>query len=256
MADHGLTWGVLPAGTFERLLVFSPHFDDAAMGAGHLLLAHPGATVGHRVRRPTGAVPGRSPRSGTRSAGSAPVTTSSPVRRAEDDAALAVLDARAPLAGVRRPPVPRARGACATPERIAPALAAAIDAVQPTAVVLPLGLANPDHVATHDAGMLARGAAPRPRAGSRYEDAGYKHIPGMLAWRISKLFRSDLWPTPMIVPTEQDHARKRAAIECYRSQLGPLNRDHALAARIDGNVPEQFWMLAPPPPGWERMRDA
>jgi hypothetical protein len=40
------------------------------------------------------------------------------------------------------------------------------------------------------------------------------------------------------------------------SQLGPLRRDHALDARIDGAVAEQFWMLAPPPPGWERMRDA
>ena len=60
----------------------------------------------------------------------------------------------------------------------------------------------------------------------------------------------------MIVPTVQDHARKRAAIECYRSQLGPLNRDHTLAARIDGNVPEQFWQLTPPPDGWEGLRDA
>ena len=51
MADHGLTWGVLPAGTFDRVLVFSPHFDDAAMGAGHLLLAHPGSTVVTRTPR-------------------------------------------------------------------------------------------------------------------------------------------------------------------------------------------------------------
>ena len=78
----------------------------------------------------------------------------------------------------------------------------------------------------------------------------------MLAWRIVKLFRSDLWPTPMIVPTDVDHDRKRTSIECYQSQLAPLNRDHALHARIGGSVPEQFWMLAPPPPGWERMRDA
>jgi hypothetical protein len=77
----------------------------------------------------------------------------------------------------------------------------------------------------------------------------------MLAWRISKLFRSDLWPTPMAVPVVVDAERKRAAIECYRSQLPPLNRDHALGARIGGNVPEQFWLLAPPPPGWERLRD-
>ena len=133
-------------------------------------------------------------------------------------------------------------------------IAAVVDAVAPTAVVLPLGLANPDHVVTHDAGVQV--ARHRPDLSwFAYEDAGYKHIPGMLAWRVSKLFQSDFWPTPMIVPTVQDHARKRAAIECYRSQLGPLYADHALAARIDGNVPEQFWMLAPPPPGWERMRE-
>jgi hypothetical protein len=58
----------------------------------------------------------------------------------------------------------------------------------------------------------------------------------------------------MVVPAELDHERKKAAIECYVSQLPPLNRDHSLGARIGGNVPEQHWLLAPPPPGWERMR--
>jgi hypothetical protein len=59
----------------------------------------------------------------------------------------------------------------------------------------------------------------------------------------------------MVVPHAVDNDRKRAAIECYRSQLAPLNRDHALGARIGGAVPEQYWMLAPPPPGGERMRE-
>ena len=252
MVDHGLTWGVLPAGTFERLLVFSPHFDDAAMGAGHLLLAHPGATVvtvfaGRPARYP--ARPTEWDALGGFRAGDDVVA----IRRTEDEAALAVLGAEHRwLEFVDHQYLePEAR---ATPEQMAPALESAIDAVQPTAVVLPLGLANPDHVATHDAGMVV--AATRPEfTWFGYEDAGYKHIPGMLAWRVSKLFQSAFWPTPMIVPTVQDHARKRTAIECYRSQLGPLYADHALAARIDGNVPEQFWMLAPPPPGWERMRE-
>jgi len=143
----------------------------------------------------------------------------------------------------------------ATPDHMAPAMAVAIDAVQPTAVVMPMGLANPDHVATHDAGIML--AVTRPDlAWFAYEDSGYKHIPGMLAWRISKLFQSDLWPTPMVVPALLDNDRKRAAIECYVSQLPPLNRDHALGARISGGAPEQHWLLAPPPRGWERMRDA
>jgi LmbE family N-acetylglucosaminyl deacetylase len=117
-----------------------------------------------------------------------------------------------------------------------------------------MGLANPDHVVTHDAGMLL---VPERDEVTWfcYEDAGYKHIPGMLAWRVAKLFNGAYWPTPMIVRTDADHARKRAAIECYESQLAPLNRDHALTERIGGGVPEQFWVLAPPPAGWERMRD-
>ena len=142
-----------------------------------------------------------------------------------------------------------------TPETIANEIERVLDDERPTAVFLPMGLANPDHVATHDAGAVV--ASRRPDlAWFCYEDSGYKHIPGMLAWRIAKRFRSDLWPTPMIVPTVVDHDRKRAAIECYKSQLAPLNRDHALDSRIGGSVPEQFWQLAPPPAGWERMRDA
>ena len=86
-----------------------------------------------------------------------------------------------------------------------------------------------------------------------YEDHGYKHLPGLLAWRIAKLFRAGLWPTPAIVPIEPDMTRKRAAIACYASQVPPLERDHALTERLDANVPEQYWRLAPPPRGWEAL---
>ena len=205
-----------------RVLVFSPHFDDAAMGAGPPAARAPGLDGVHRVRRarptrypaeadrvgrarrlpdrrrrrrrpPRG---GRSPRSrcsapSTAGSTSPTTSTSSPT------------SARPPTTS--RPRSPRA-----------------IDAVAPDRGRAPAGHRQPrprGHPRRRRAGR--RGSAPTSR-GSRYEDAGYKHIPGMLAWRVSKLFRSDLWPTPMIVPTVQDHARKRAAIECYASQLGPL----------------------------------
>jgi len=253
MPEHGLTWGVLPADTFDRVLVFSPHFDDAAMGAGHLLLACPGSTVCTVFAGP----PDRYPDEPTEWDALGGFTRGDDVvamRREEDLAALAVLDATHHwLEFVDHQYLePQQR---ATADDVAPALATVVDLVGPSAVVLPLGLANPDHVVTHDAGVQV--ARRRPDlAWFAYEDAGYKHIPGMMAWRVSKLFRSDLWPTPMIVPTQQDHARKRASIECYVSQLAPLRADHALDARIDGAVAEQFWQLAPPPPGWERMREA
>jgi LmbE family N-acetylglucosaminyl deacetylase len=253
MTDLGLTWGVLPTRTFERVLVFSPHFDDAAMGAGHLLLAHPGATVCTVFAGPPDRYPD-TPTEWDALGGFEPGDDVVARRREEDLAALAVLRAEHHwLEFVDHQYLePDAR---ATADDVAPALAAVVDEIAPTAVVLPLGLANPDHVVTHEAGVQVALARP-DLAWFAYEDAGYKHIPGMMAWRVAKLFQSDLWPTPMIVPTEQDHARKRASIECYTSQLAPLRADHALDARLDGAVAEQFWQLAPPPPGWERMRDA
>ncbi len=32
-------------GTLDRIVVVSPHFDDAALGAAHLMGSHPGSTV-------------------------------------------------------------------------------------------------------------------------------------------------------------------------------------------------------------------
>jgi hypothetical protein len=72
---------------------------------------------------------------------------------------------------------------------------------------------------------------------------------------VAKLLRAHPWPTPAIVPHVPDEDRKRRAIWCYRSQIAPLERDHALTARLQGRVPEQFWRLAPPPRGWEALAD-
>ena len=253
MTANPITWGVIPEGTLERVAVFSPHFDDAALGAAHLLGAHPGSIVVTVFGGPPPEYPDP-PTEWDALGGFRPGDDVVALRREEDRAAMAVLGAR-PIwlnfVDYQYLP-PEARAAPAT---IADVLARVLEKSRPTAVFLPMGLANPDHVATHEAGMLL---APHQRdiTWFCYEDSGYKHIPGMLAWRIAKLFRSDLWPTPMAVPVAVDHERKRAAIECYRSQLPPLNRDHALEARLGDRVPEQFWMLAPPPPGGERLRDA
>jgi LmbE family N-acetylglucosaminyl deacetylase len=243
---------VLPDGCLDRVVVCSPHFDDAALGAAHLLTAHPDSTVvtvfgGRPASYPD--PPTEWDALGGFRAGDDVVA----LRRLEDRAAMEVLGA-APIWLDFVDHQYLAPDERAEPHEIAVALDAVLEEAQPTAVFLPMGLANPDHVATHDAGVLL--AAQRDDlTWFCYEDSGYKHIPGMLAWRIAKLFRSDLWPTPMVVPVMLDNDRKRAAIECYRSQLPPLNRDHALGARIGGSVPEQFWLLAPPPPGWELMRE-
>ncbi len=248
-----ITWGVLPEGCLERVVVFSPHFDDAALGAACALFAHPGSTVITLFGGKPPAYPDP-PSEWDALGGFKSGDDVVEIRREEDRAAMKVMDAHpVHLNFVDHQYLQPAERS--TPADIAAILEPALDEVHPTAVMLPMGLANPDHVATHDAGSLL--AMRRPDiTWFCYEDSGYKHIPGMLAWRIAKLFKGELWPTPMIVPIVHDIDRKREAIECYVSQLPPLNRDHSLDSRIGGGVPEQYWLLAPPPQGWERLRDA
>ena len=254
------TWGEVDGAAFSRIVVVSPHFDDAAMGAGHLLGSYDDTTVVTVLGGRPPAYP--DPPSdwdalGGFKAGDDVVAS----RREEDAAAMEVLESsyrwlefadHQYLAPPDRP----------TPEEVAPVLAAAIADLDPTAVFVPMGLGNPDHVMVHDASLLVRGdevagagAGARPREWFCYEDHGYKHIPGLLAWRVAKLLRAKPWPTPAIVPHVPDEERKRRAIWCYTSQIPPLERDHALSARMEGRVPEQFWRLAAPPKGWEGMAD-
>jgi hypothetical protein len=44
-------------------------------------------------------------------------------------------------------------------------------------------------------------------------------------------------------------------MDCYKSQLGPIERDHSLTLRLSAPVPEQYWRLAPPPEGWEGLTE-
>jgi LmbE family N-acetylglucosaminyl deacetylase len=246
------TWGEVDPGALTRILAVSPHFDDAAMGAGHLLASYPETTVvtvlgGRPPAYPE--VPTEWDALGGFVSGDDVVA----VRREEDVEAMAVLESgyrwlefpdHQYLAPAERP----------TPEEVAPVLATTIADLDPTAVFFPMGLANPDHVMVHDACLKVREEQPH-REWFCYEDHGYKHLPGLLAWRVAKLLRSRPWPTPAIVPHVPDEGRKRRAIFCYRSQIAPLERDHALSARLEGHVPEQFWRLAPPPDGWELLSD-
>jgi LmbE family N-acetylglucosaminyl deacetylase len=250
-------WGVLGPDVLQRIVVVSPHFDDAAMGAGFLLLTYPGSTVITVLAGEPPAYPDEvSPWDAL--GGFVKGDDVVAVRRQEDKAAMAVLGAahvwldfpdHQYLAVEDRP----------TPAQVAPALEEAIRASEATAVFLPMGIANPDHVLSHDAGLLAReaiGAGEGTPAWFCYEDQGYKHLPGMLAWRVSKLFRGGLWPTPAIVPVKLDTAGKKTAIMEYVTQVAPLEQDHMLTERLDGNVPEQYWRIAPPPSGWEGLLDA
>ncbi len=254
MPDHGLTWGVLPADTFDRVLVFQPHFDDAAMGAGLLLLAHPGSTVCTVFA----GWPDRYPDEVTEWDALGGFQTGDDVvaaRRQEELAALEVLGAEHHwldfpdhqyLEPDERP----------TADDVAPAIAATVDAVAPTAVVLPMGIANPDHVVVHDAGVQVARAAPRPRVvrlrGRRLQ-AHPRHagLAGLEAVPLRPLADAD------------DRARRHRTTlaSAPRSSATPRNSSHCAATTRSRHGSTAQWpsssgMLAPPPPGWERMRDS
>jgi LmbE family N-acetylglucosaminyl deacetylase len=246
------TWGEVDPAAFERIVVVSPHFDDAAMGAGHLLGSYEHTTV-------ITVLAGRPPAypevvsDWDALGGFRPGDDVVAARRLEDQAAMAVLESEyrwlefSDHQYLEPPDRP-------TPDQVAPVLAEALAELNPTSVFVPMGLGNPDHVMVHEASLLVRQRQPDP-VWFCYEDHGYKHIPGLLAWRVAKLLRSHPWPTPAIVPHVPDEERKRQAIWCYTSQIPPLEQDHALTARMEGRVPEQFWRLAAPPQGWEGLAD-
>jgi LmbE family N-acetylglucosaminyl deacetylase len=244
-------WGLVRDEELDTVVIVSPHLDDAVLGCGRFMAAHPGATV---VTVYAGA-PDPYPDPMTHWDTLAGFTAGDDVlaaRRAEDAAALARLDATPCwLDFVEHQYLPRA--AWVGPEVTVEGIERALRALAPTAVFLPFGLANPDHAATHDAGLAVRARFGEP-SWFCYEDTGYKHIPGLLAWRISQLFRARIWPTPVAVRADDPEDRKRSALDCYPSQLRALEADWQLAPKLI--APEQIWRLAAPPAGWEGLADA
>ena len=210
----------------------------------------PGEHGHHRARpgarRPT---PTRSPR-GTPPADSRRATTwwrcggrrtARPWRR---------MGATPGLARLPRPPVPRARSATGAGTRGARARLGPSPRPAPTAVFLPMGLANPDHVLTHDAGLLARAALEAGRRpaglvllrGCRLQApprppglADLQALPQRSLAHARRSYRSSrTWPPSgrpssatrsQVAPLERDHLLVRAARrECARAVLAARPR--------------------------------
>lgn len=261
--DDLRTWGRVDAAELARLVVVSPHFDDAVLGASNLLAGSPDPVV---VTVFGGApVPMPDPCTEWDSLGGfVPGDDVIAMRRDEDRRGLAELGAT-PVWLDHVDQQYRSAEARARVELVADDLGKALRGLAPTAVAIPFGLANDDHVDAHDAALMVRdrwlaeghgGGSDRDTpAWFCFEDTGYKHIPGLLAWRIAGLFRSGLWPSPCAPPVGQDPSRRRRAFAHYASQVRALGAEWAVGDLLDAPAPEQLWRLAPPPAGWEALID-
>src|SRR5579863_1813782 len=145
MGRAQVTWGQVDPSELASIVVVSPHFDDAVMGAGLMLARHADATTAvvtvFAGRPPSYPDP---PSAWDALGGFRAGDDVVAVRQAEDRAAMEVLDADAVwldfpdhqyLAPPDRP----------KPEQVAPALEEAVAGCAATAVFVPMGLGNPDH---------------------------------------------------------------------------------------------------------------
>lgn len=220
-----------------RLLVLSPHLDDAAFGCGRLLAAVPGARVATVFAgRPP---PGAALTDWDRAAGFVEGEDVVGRRREEDRQALEILGARPCWLELRDSQYGGSGQAA-----VAAQLAGLLAALQPEAVLIPLGLFHSDHRLVHQA-ALTLVERYRECRWLAYEDALYRRIDGLAARAIDRLREGGFSPRPLGFAEPPDAAaRKQEAVACYRSQLRALATP-GRPGRAGLEDREAYWQLAP-----------
>jgi LmbE family N-acetylglucosaminyl deacetylase len=217
----------------RRLLVVSPHLDDAVLGCGLLLSVCPGAVVATLlagVPQAENSVTDWDARCGFATGRQAMLC-----RRGEDLRALGALRARAVHADF----LDAQYGCSPAPRDVAQVLGSIISASDPDMILTPLGLFHTDHVLIHDASLMARASA----AGRRwlcYEDGLYRSKPRLLQERLSRLYVQETYLTPVQFDLPEDDELKQQALRCYASQgyqLGLARTD------TDAKSSERYWLL-------------
>lgn len=220
-----------------RLLVLSPHLDDAVFGCGRLLASAPGALVAtvFAGRPPPGAMLTEWDRAAGFAAGDDVVGR----RRQEDRQALAILGARP-----RWLDLLDSQYGGAGLEEVADALGELFAEYRPDILLVPLGLFHSDHRLVHRAalGLLDRCPGCRWLV---YEDALYRRIDDLRDPAVEELRRRGFSPRPVRFQEAADAVlRKREAVACYRSQLRALATP-GRPGHVGLDDPEAYWLLSP-----------
>jgi LmbE family N-acetylglucosaminyl deacetylase len=216
-----------------RLVVVSPHLDDAVMSCAGLIGSNRGCEV---VTVFAGKPRAQALTDWDRRCGFAKGDDVIAARRAEDAAACARLEA-----------TPRwldfvddqYDGRSASVDEIEAALDAELERVAATALAIPLGLFNRDHQRTHSA--ACRFVA-RPRLQVlAYADALYQRMDAAVSTRLTELGHAGVNVSTPSPPVQSTDDRKSRAVVCYRSQLGALQASHPQL--LDVLAPERYWSL-------------
>jgi LmbE family N-acetylglucosaminyl deacetylase len=223
-------------GRLGRLLVVSPHCDDAVFACGQLLEAHPGSIV---VTVCAGRPPaGASLTEWDEAAGFQSGDDVMGIRRREDRAALTLLAAH-----------PIWLEFCDSQYRQSPSIEAvmetlhdAVCAFDVETIVLPLGLFHSDHLLTHQATLMLRRRHVHC-SWYLYADALYRRLPGLTERRLEECASTGLRLQPATFPIDPLSHRKHAAVQCYRSQLRALSMP-GRPGYADAVSQEIFWRVA------------
>jgi LmbE family N-acetylglucosaminyl deacetylase len=233
-------WGFEARHDLDRLLVISPHLDDAIMSCGALLLAHPGA-VAATIFAASPAEYSDPLNEHDVACGFRPGDDTMATRRIEDVRALELLGATprwldfCQNSHVERPEP------TLVPAGAVDALTAAIAEIAPTAIVAPLGLLHPDHQACHAAALATREVTPEI-PWLWYSDLPYAYVPTVLASRFRALHRDGITASPACPEVSHDFAAKWDAFARYATQLPPLDAQWRLQDRLERGG-ESYWTL-------------
>lgn len=235
--DSGLAGRLREDPQPARLLVFSPHLDDAVFSCGALLVNHPGSVVCTVF---CGVPPRPLHTRWDRRSGFADSDAAMYTRYDEDNRALAQCQARPwrlPFFDDQYERRPAARD-------IAVELGRLMQHFDEHTPLVPLGLHHPDHCLVGDAWemLMTRG---RLDACVAYEDAIYRAMDDTVSARLASLALAGIHARPLpagwLAPRDGAAAAsaKRRAVTAYRSQL----RAFGSPMPADLAEPERYWLL-------------